>query len=121
LGGGKYQKKKSPLASALALGHVCFGMGDVGMGEVAACEERSVNVSCNGLVELKKASPPPSSTTPYGLAHQPSFFAAGLQSSSANVCLGVVDAQKETRLGGHVVVSVVVALVVPLTHATQYY
>jgi hypothetical protein len=57
LGGGKYQKKK--IALALALGHVCVGMGDVGAGEVAACWERSVNVSCIGLVEVKKASFPP--------------------------------------------------------------
>jgi hypothetical protein len=39
-GGEVPKKRKSPLAPALALGHVCVGMGDVGVGEVAACWER---------------------------------------------------------------------------------
>jgi hypothetical protein len=41
-GGRKYKKKrKSPVASALALGHVVgVGVGEVGVGEVAACWER---------------------------------------------------------------------------------
>jgi hypothetical protein len=43
-GRGKYQKRKSP-ASALALGHVCVGVGVVGV-TFAASLERSYGVSC---------------------------------------------------------------------------
>jgi hypothetical protein len=42
--GGEYQKK-SPVALALALGHVFGGVGEVDVGEVAACWERPVNGS----------------------------------------------------------------------------
>jgi hypothetical protein len=37
LGGGSTKKRKSPVASALALRHVCVGLGEVGVGEVAEC------------------------------------------------------------------------------------
>jgi hypothetical protein len=29
LGGGRYQKRKSPVASGMAFGHVCVGVGEV--------------------------------------------------------------------------------------------
>jgi hypothetical protein len=47
--GGKEvsKKRKSPVASGKALGHVFDGVGVVGMGEFAACWERLVNGSCD--------------------------------------------------------------------------
>jgi hypothetical protein len=36
-GEGSTKKRKSPVASALALGHVCVGVGEAGVGEVAEC------------------------------------------------------------------------------------
>jgi hypothetical protein len=36
-GGGKYQKNKSPVASALAVGNVCVGVCVVGVGVVGVC------------------------------------------------------------------------------------
>ena len=48
LGGKEVSKKrKSPVASGKALGHVFDGVGVVGMGEFAACWERLVNGSCD--------------------------------------------------------------------------
>jgi hypothetical protein len=41
------KKRKSPVASGKALGHVFDGVGVVGMGEFAACWERLVNGSCD--------------------------------------------------------------------------
>jgi hypothetical protein len=34
------KKRKSPVASGMAFGHVCVGVGAVGVGEVAVCWER---------------------------------------------------------------------------------
>jgi hypothetical protein len=36
-GGGKYQKRKSPVASGMAFEHGCVGVGVMGVGVVAAC------------------------------------------------------------------------------------